>query len=471
MRKFCNRLGNIVVVATFLVFAVSTVAYAYSFIGPTGFIIEDDQDTTSGGGILHDILITPNQNVILCSAYNGVVNGAFSSTNGVPFGLVDELTGAGGASGQYPKDGTWSIFKQTPVIGCQYPIVEPIYASFSVLDGFIDPSSIDESSRIIVTEPYNEEIVSTTTQIGATIFISDLDYVDGMYFSYNLINNTLQNGIGGSALDAWNSAFNDFSFDLVPGLNVISTTTTFELNGQVNASWRVYVPNTTFLIGSFLPDNIFLSTTTEFTVTRKTGLDIAMSSSTSVLISSLITGTTTQSIIRCNPVDFDITTCLVSLFIPPQSVLEHDFNQLRDGFLSRWPLGYVTRFITIFSNTASSSLPVLRATVPPGIPGTGSSLVLDLNGVLDPFLNSTIGSFSNVSASSTQTLYEFTSYYWEIIVYLALGLYILRRILGLHLIPHGIEYQTDTTITPEVRYKAKPTGIIHRVSRVTKRRF
>jgi len=92
--------------------------------------------------------------------------------------------------------------------------------------------------------------------------------------------------------------------------------------------------------------------------------------------------------------------------------------------------------VEIFTSSTTSALPVLSATVPSGIVGTGSHIDLDLNHSLDFILNADIGSFSNESASSTKTFYEFTSRYWDIMVYMALAFYILRRILGGHLIPH-----------------------------------
>lgn len=303
-------------------------------------------------------------------------------------------------------------------------------------DGSVSPL-VGTNTRIVSVDPFDEEVVSTTTSTGGVIYINEADYVDGMYFSMNFTNNTLANGVGGSALDAWNSAFGEIIIPLNVGLNTVSTTTTFLLNGQVNAIWRVKVPNSTPFIGFFLPDQVLLSSSTQFVVGQRTALDIAMASTSEALITALLTGTTTaQSVIRCNPWDFDIMICLISLIIPPQSVLQGDFEQLRDGFLTKWPLGYVTRLIDILAASTTRAMPVISAIIPAGVVGAGSTITLDINNSLDYILNATTSQFNNVSASSTRTLYEITSDYWEIFVYACLGLYILRRILGSHLIGH-----------------------------------
>ena len=304
--------------------------------------------------------------------------------------------------------------------------------NFIVSNGYV--TNYSTSTRILTTSPTNASTTGYTTVIGASGYINSSDFVNGMELRIRLVNNTLQNGIGGSALDAWNSVFGGFSFPIISsGAFNFSTTTTFDVRGQVNMDIDIEVPNSTFLIGSFLPPDVLVSTSTIFYVDSPTALDIAMASTSDVLIDALITGSTTQSVLQCNPQNFDITICLISLIVPPYSVIQSDFTQLKDGFLSRWPIGYITRAFEIFSSTASSSLVVFSATLPSNLIGVVPSISLDLNGALDTVLNSNASDYGY--GSSTSTLYETTSYYWDIIVYIALGFYILRRILGSHVVP------------------------------------
>jgi len=311
-----------------------------------------------------------------------------------------------------------------------------IHLTNGVID-YIQGQPVYQTS-VIVTSPVNASTTATTTVTGATVYINEDDYVDGMYLRMNFVNNTVANGAG-FAFEAWDAAFGGIDLPITSaGFSTVSTSTTFYTNGKVTATWQIRQPNDTWLIGSILSDSVVLSTTTYFVVSQMTALDYIMSSTSAVLVNALLTGTTTaQSVIRCNPTDFDILICATSLVVPPYSVLVDDFEQLRDGFLARWPLGYVTRFVEIFADTSSSSIPVISATVPSGVVGAGASITLNANNALDFILNATTSSFLNSSASSTETFYEITSRYWNIFVYLALGFWILRRILGSHIIGHS----------------------------------
>lgn len=310
------------------------------------------------------------------------------------------------------------------------------------------PDLNDTTTRIDTISPPNASTTGYTTTLNATGYINEDDYETGTILRLRLVNNTLQNGIGGSALDAWNSAFGGYSIPITSaGAFDLSTTTTFDIDGQVNIEWSIQVPNTTWLIGSFLSPQVLVSTTTYFIVNQMTGLDIAMASTTDILISALVTGTTTQSVIRCNPANFDITVCLISLLIPPRSVLENDLTNFKNDVLVRFPIGYVTRFLTILGSGATSSLPVFSATIPDALPfGQGQTITLDLNHSLDWILYATTSAYITAEASSTDTLYDITSYYWNIMVYMALGFYILRRIIGAHLIP-DLFYSTESIVS------------------------
>jgi len=298
-----------------------------------------------------------------------------------------------------------------------------IYATSSAL---LATASTSLQTRIVTTDPTHQEIVATSTTIGASVYISPEDYREGMYLLVNMVNNTLS-ATGGFALDAWNAAFGGIRFTLNSGVNNVSTTTIFDRIGQVNVNWYVKTPNTTPLIGWFFADQTIVASSTKFVVVEMTALDIVMASTSDVLINALITGTTTQSVIRCNPFNFDITVCVLSLLYPSQEVLKSNFDRLRNDLLEKWPLGYVTRIIDILNASTTTSIPVINATIPTGIAGAGSTIYLDPNGAIDYILNASAS--DSGFGSSTDTLYETTSYYWNILVYTLLALYILRRIL------------------------------------------
>lgn len=280
----------------------------------------------------------------------------------------------------------------------------------------------DTSTRFISVVPVNGTTTATTTVFGASVYINESDYVEDMYLHVNFVNNTLQNGIGGSALDAWDSAFGGFDFPIVSaGLSVFSTTTVFTNIGDTYGYYSVHRPNSTWLIGSLLPPVDVIATSTKFTVVSKTGLDIAMSSTSDALISALLTGTTTIPVLSCNLSGFDLQNCLISLIIPNSQLLQSDYERLRH--LAPW--GYVLRFYDILVGTASSTLPVISYNF-------ASSSPLSAIGTIsfDPF--GTVIETGNIlnSAVSDQSVsknvWDIMEYPIRIVIYLMLFFMILH---------------------------------------------
>ena len=115
-----------------------------------------------------------------------------------------------------------------------------------------------------------------------------------------------------------------------------------------------------------------------------------------------------------------------------------------DNLKYRFPIGYITDFVTIVSTSTESSLVVVDATLPSVLPGGGAHIHIDLAHILDPVLNATSTIFNNESAPSTQTFYEITSHYWNIVLYLAVVFYIIARIVGSHIVPDLGHMNTDT---------------------------
>lgn len=127
------------------------------------------------------------------------------------------------------------------------------------------------------------------------------------------------------------------------------------------------------------------------------------------------------------------------LFVPNSTDVSLMLVKMHDNALTHFPLGYVTDFVSIMSTTTVGSLVVLDATMPSALGyGGGANIHLDLTHALDPILNATTSQYTMAGASTTQTLYDFTSYYWSFLVYLATGFYLLSRVLGSHIIPSVI---------------------------------
>ena len=176
------------------------------------------------------------------------------------------------------------------------------------------------------------------------------------------------------------------------------------------------------------------------------------------LIFGSSTATSTEHLATtCYPFSgqFDTIQCLAFLFIPDSGYISETMGNFKDNVLTHFPLGYVTDFLNILSTTTVGSLTVIDATIPNALPfGNGQHIHLDLTHSLDYILNATSSIYNNASASSTQTFYEITSYYWDLIVYICALMYIMGRILGWSVIPSDII--TTSTITSSTHTDKTP---------------
>lgn len=135
----------------------------------------------------------------------------------------------------------------------------------------------------------------------------------------------------------------------------------------------------------------------------------------------------------CNLVSgFNGVNCLTALFIPSSAGITEQWNLLYNGFLTMFPIGYVTDFVSILSNSATTSIPVIDTTIPVGVVGAGSHIKLDLSHSIDYVLYAKASDYG--FGTSTQSLYDITSYYWDLVVYALTGFYLIRRIIGSHII-------------------------------------
>ena len=187
--------------------------------------------------------------------------------------------------------------------------------------------------------------------ITAHLYVNDSDYHDDMYLNISFTNDTLSLQ-GGSALDAWNSAWNTGStggfasikIPLVSGDNTVSTTTTnFISDGRVSASWSVQSPtfwSSLWLIGDLFSGSTLIATSTTFIVGAKTFTDVAMDSMGEGLANAILFGTTTNIIgsnfdeKSCLPLSdyFNMGGCLKGLIIPSPLSLNTMFTQAKEGF-------------------------------------------------------------------------------------------------------------------------------------------
>lgn len=175
---------------------------------------------------------------------------------------------------------------------------------------------------------------------------------------------------------------------------------------------------------------------TQFTVNEGTFIGLISQQSYGAMGAIFASTTATSTAVlaqSCYPFSgqFDTNKCLAFMFIPDAGMVQDTLTNFKDNVALHFPLGYITDFITIMSTSTIGSLPEINLILPSAL-GLGTpSLHLALTGVLDPILNSTMGNFS----TSTETFYEITSYYWDIVIYVLLFFYLVSRILGSWLVP------------------------------------
>jgi len=291
-------------------------------------------------------------------------------------------------------------------------------------------------TRWISVTPEVATTTATTTTIGAVIYINENDYEEDMYLSMSFTNQTLSL-TGGSALDAFNSASGqglEIHLPLTSGYNNVSTTTTFLYAGRTDGKYSVESDSfisSLPLFGDFFNPNTLIASTTYFYVGFKSGLDNAVDLGASSVSQYLLTGTTTgaNTILNCsNLLSGGITPCVISLFVPNAVTFGDDLLRLRNGFLSVWPLGYVTRFVEIFVTTSTSSLPVISYSTA----STSMFGAIDIN--FDPFgsLNDPDNPINYVSDNEEdpQTIWEIMEYPITIVVYLMLLFMIIHDLTG-----------------------------------------
>lgn len=309
------------------------------------------------------------------------------------------------------------------------PVSPPSLGSPSTL---IPPQDLTQTRFVppLVPSPGSTVASGTPTTVGAEIYVNPDDYASGAYLSMRFVNNTLQNGIGGSALDAWNAAFGEIRVPIsAAGSQSLSTTTLFsDPFGQINAQYRIIVPRSSFF-GLITSDEILAATSSSFVVGTPTALDVAMaSSSPGALISALVTGTTTVNLLeKCKIAGFDLVGCLLGIVVPDQATIQDDLSKLR----AIPPWGYGFRFYDIVRSATTTPLPSLSIVDPI----TGSTLnltpwdgLMGSSSIISQATSSFV--FGGTTYGTGQTLRQVAEPYWNFAWYLLLAIAIVRDIVG-----------------------------------------
>jgi len=157
----------------------------------------------------------------------------------------------------------------------------------------------------------------------------------------------------------------------------------------------------------------------------------------------------TEATLYCHvSVDFNIRTCLSWLFIPNNAQMDYVLTSAKDGFLSAYPWGYVSRLVSIAMDSGTSSLPVLTFSTPETVNGTvfpvTNSLEIDLWSI---FPGSGGSLMDTVTDQDGDTFRDVAEPYWESFILFCFALMLIPTILGIGLPRMEDEWQHSESYT------------------------
>jgi len=135
----------------------------------------------------------------------------------------------------------------------------------------------------------------------------------------------------------------------------------------------------------------------------------------------------TADLSSCNVLSgFSAKECIYGLFKPTDDDLGRVLNYAKTSLFLSFPFGYITDVVNILNSTTTVPIPLIEGTIPVGVAGSGTSFSFGINEhSFDEYLYAT----SSMIASSTETLYDKTSYYWNWFVWVMFGMYIFSRLI------------------------------------------
>lgn len=234
---------------------------------------------------------------------------------------------------------------------------------------FTDSEGIASTTRIIAFVPENGSTIATSSTAGFEIygFVNEDDWSPGTHVVMKYAPNTAYQ----ASVTNPNLLFTTLDFNISqPGFFGFVTTSPVLHGGEYTMQMYIETPSFFTKILSWLGLSDLATwdrnaqRTSSFTAGQKTSYDIFVQETESNLQNYLNSSTASTT---CYVASFDFWGCVNLLFVPQPQPIEETLLDFRDGFLSRYPWGYVTRFMVIVSGTAAtSSLPTADVHIPVG---------------------------------------------------------------------------------------------------------
>lgn len=282
-------------------------------------------------------------------------------------------------------------------------------------------------TRIIETNPYNNEVVSSgepSFPYVVDYYISEDDFDDASiaYIRYPYISVTVSNGSVNET--QFVEILSSGNHEYVPTFSNVTANGTYQVTIELKTKfYSNFLEN---LSGTIIPSNksyindvraFYVGTTTRSSANG----DYYVVGSSGGLIYSAYSGITC-SMNLLGVLNADWWTCameyIVATLVPNNETSKTYMMEKLDTLLYLPPWGYVTYVNSLFGMTDTQTLPFIAISFPEGSPLRGSTLNLDLTSNLQ---NTT--SFLSSSTPETMTDDTLTTflYYWEMMWYVMFG--------------------------------------------------
>ena len=320
------------------------------------------------------------------------------------------------------------------------------------------PSNFD---RFITLEPGNMQTVGTTTYQfhAASFYISSSTDTSDYFMRFKWKRNqddqaavALIAAQGGNWI-TYDFDPNDWGVD--PGYNIIATNTLFAVEGQYTFVAEVrrssWVNTALGWVGldSLYDGGLIMSSSTQFIAGYQTAYDQFIASTTQSSSEFFASSTITLADAKkyCSlSLDFSISDCFGVVFGWQSGPMATAFNNIKNGFFSYVPFGYVTRFVTVITDTSTTTLPSLTYTFPASAPGFMANADFTFNPWQYFYTDgSPVKDEIVANDGSGKNIWEIFEPIINIIVYITLLFMIIRDLTGIDRATHPREKQSTLT--------------------------
>lgn len=283
---------------------------------------------------------------------------------------------------------------------------------------FVVPTKI-----IAVTPPSGTTIAtSTTATVGAKVSINSKELIDALvanngnwFVQMTITPSSVVTGIP-TAAGSFDAAFGTkiFKFPITTSGTInFSTTTAFTSFGSYNVTTQIIRPspyNDFLTWWGFGSATVLDATTTSFTVSTSTAFQQTVQNA----IQNIVNHVTADVPNSCKDLSLsqwisNMGDCINLIFIPSSDDMSRVMADLNAGVFAYAPFGYVTRVVNILNGQATSTFPMISASIPnPSNPSTMMTYTFDQNeafaGAADVLENLTIPQDPSINARAAMDL-------------------------------------------------------------------